>query len=171
MNPPRYPACPARRRRSFSSSVSGQVKPANSTSAPYITAGMCAQTIQGHRQARNTPPMTKPMNSRWMTTRRSAAALYHICHLPREHTRPHNRSPAAISAGPWADERGSDTAPPVARVHEQVFPLGGAGGLGPGREADHRAVLLRHMSAALGVLAAARSRGAGKDCKSPAAHG
>src|SRR6266571_898681 len=78
MNPPRYPACPARCRRSFSSSVSGQVKPANSTRAPYTAAGMCAQTTRGHRQARKAPPTTKPMNSRWTTTTRSAAVRYHI---------------------------------------------------------------------------------------------
>src|SRR6266571_276094 len=78
MKPPRYPACPARWRSSFSSSVSGQVKPANSTRVPYTTAGRCAQTIRGHRQVRRTPPTTKPINSRWATTTRSAPARYNI---------------------------------------------------------------------------------------------
>src|SRR3984885_7090307 len=39
---------------------------------------MCAQMIRGHRQARKTPPTTKPMNSRWMTTTTSAPAWYHM---------------------------------------------------------------------------------------------
>src|ERR1700733_4407494 len=39
---------------------------------------MCAQMIRGHRQARKTPPTTKPMNRRWMTTTTSASAWYHM---------------------------------------------------------------------------------------------
>jgi hypothetical protein len=52
--------------------------------------------------------------------------------------------------GDAADERGGNTAPHIARVHEQIFQLDGVGGLGPGGEAGNRAVLFRDMSAALG---------------------
>jgi hypothetical protein len=72
------PACPACRRRSFSTGVSGQVTSADSARAPWITVGMCAQTIRGHRQAGKTPPTAKPADSRWTAITRSAPAGYHI---------------------------------------------------------------------------------------------
>ena len=58
--------------------------------------------------------------------------------------------PRPQDLGDAADERGGNTAPHIARVHEQVFQLDSAGGLSPGGEPDNRAVLLRDMSAALG---------------------
>src|SRR5258707_3489976 len=99
MNPPRYPASPAWWRRSFSSGVSGQVKPTNSAKAPYTTAGMCAQAIRGQRQARKTPPTTKLMNSRWTTTIRSAATRYHIVSPPGSHASRRIGAPPRLAGG------------------------------------------------------------------------
>jgi hypothetical protein len=48
------------------------------------------------------------------------------------------------------DQRGGDPASHIARVHEEVFQFDGAVGLGPGGEADKRAVLFGDVSAAFG---------------------
>src|SRR5271155_582852 len=50
----------------------------NSMSAPYTMAGRWTQTIHGQRQVKKAPPTTKAMNSRWVTSTRSAATRYHI---------------------------------------------------------------------------------------------
>src|SRR5260370_41813682 len=86
MNPPWYPASPARLRRKFSRGLSGQVKPVYATKAPYTTAGRCAQRIRRQLQARKTPPTTRLMNSKWTATTRSAAMRYHILSPSGRHT-------------------------------------------------------------------------------------
>ncbi len=55
------------------------------------------QMIRGQRQARNAPPTTKLMNSRWTATTRSAAARYHILSPPGTTTnQPKNRRTGTI---------------------------------------------------------------------------
>ena len=59
-------------------------------------------------------------------------------------------APRPQDLGDAVDERRGNPAPHIVGVHEQVFQFHGAGGLGPGGEADDRAVPFRDMSAAFG---------------------